>query len=530
MQLPPDLTAIHKLRALRVIDGKHLNANRRNQAVLNYILEVETQAGSYFLRSHGALYMFLGFTRRILRLTFKHPGEDFAAYLHNMYGVSESSPLGKAVYSHLHNHAVNNAVNAELRRFAVYDTKQLVTYLSTYDGQMWRIDGGTPERVTNGEDDVFFIDDDGGVTVEPDIGPHGILLDKLVDLNYTPGIGGITAEQQRMALTVWIFALAFPDLMPTKPLLMLEGTQGSGKSASVQLLQMALLGISRPMILSRNGEADFGVMLLRSPIAVFDNTDSYIDWIPDAVCAYTTTGMWVKRKLYTDSDETTIRPHAFVAVASKNPASFRREDVTDRQIIIRLDRRDTFKPFEALRDEIMTQRPQLMGEYLWYVNEIVDYLRVNHDVVAEAETTRMADFAAFTRAVGAVLHWTKKDVTDLMTALASERDAFVCEEDPLVELLHKWIVYRGGGVSSIGRQVTLFELYNEINGIAQASGIMFYKSARQLAQKIRSPHVARDFDIEIPIVDRQKVYRIWRKTDPHLTALDGGLGLELVPR
>lgn len=525
-ELSPDLTAIHKLRTLRVIDSKHPNAAKRSQAVFNYIIETETEAGSYFMRSHGQLYMFMGLTRRILKLAFKGPGDDIAAYLQGMYGVSNATPLGRTVYSHLHDHALNNASKTELRRFAVYDTKSLTLYLSTYDGQMWRIDGGTPERVTNGDDDVFFVDDDGGATVEPDIGPHGVLLDKLVSLNYTDGIGGITPEQQRMALTVWIFALAFPDLMPTKPLLMLEGTQGSGKSAATQLIQTALMGISRPMILQKNKEDDFGVVLLRSPIAVFDNTDSYIEWVPDAVCAYTTQGFWVKRKLFTDDDERIIKPHAFIAIASKNPASFRREDVADRQVIIRLERREGFRPFEALKAEILTMRSQLMGEYIWYINEIVEHLRVTNDEVAQEETTRMADFAAFARSVGAVMHWSKEEIANLLTALASERDAFVCEEDPLVELLHKWIVYRARGYSSIGRKVTIFELFNEVTSIAQADGIPFYKSARMLAQKIRSPHVSREFDVEVLIDSRQKVYRIWRKTDPRLEAIEGGLAIE----
>jgi len=781
------------------------NADRRNVAVWNYILGIETAAGSYFMKSDGRLYMFVGFLRRIFHVPFGHPGEDITAYLNGMYGITLSNPMGRAIYSHLHNYALNAATKTELRRFAVYNTTTHTAYLSSYDGRMWRVDGGTPECVTNGDDDVFFADDDGGVTVEPDIGPHGILLDKLVDLNYTPGLGGITPEQQRMALTIWIFALAFPDLMPTKPLLMLEGTQGcitgdafisfsvrtadgkrcnakggtlaklyerfhnlstfkgdqpskrrknaqffvssmldsgriiqqrvvdvvdsgkqecvhvttesglsitctpdhpfatptgyvaanqlragssvlvhqntqrskggaggakrverpdvyvkhhpvapwktvrvasgtyryrrlrraraayeakmnglslgayldrlnegaldglsflpkevdvhhrdenplnddptnlellshadharehardnqnlafvatidivtkiervgvkqtyditveneprnfvankfvvhnSGKSASVQLLQLALLGVSRPMILSKNKEDDFGVMLLRSPIAVFDNTDSYIEWVPDAICAYTTQGYWAKRKLYTDADEITIKPHAFVAVASKNPASFRREDVADRQIIIRLERRDNFRRFEALRHEILDMRPQLLGEYIWYVNEIVEYLRTTNGDAEENETTRMADFAAFARAVGAVLHWSRDDVSDLMTALASERDAFICEEDPLVELLHKWIVHRARGYCSIGREVTLFELYNEVKFVADSDGIAFYKSARMLAQKIRSPHVAREFDVEINIRDRQKTYKFWRKDDPRLTPIDGGL-------
>ena len=155
-----------------------------------------------------------------------------------------------------------------------------------------------------------------------------------------------------MAFIVWIFALALPDMMPTKPILLLEGAMGSGKTAAVQLLQYALMGESRPMILQRNKEDDFGVLLLRSPIALFDNTDSYIDWVPDAICAYTTAGVWNKRRLYTDDESMVIKPHAFIAIASKNPASFRREDVADSCVILRLVRRSEFSSIKALVQKV----------------------------------------------------------------------------------------------------------------------------------------------------------------------------------
>lgn len=523
--LTPDLCAIHKLRMMRVKNTVHPNAESKAQAVLNFILESETLAGSQFMRAYGQLYMFMGHTRQILRVNYGRPDEDMAAYLEGLYGVSQANGVGKAVYTHLHSHILNNAIKTDLRRFAVFRTNTLTAYLSTYDGQMWRIDGGEPERVVNGEDDVFFVDDDGGTTVEPDIGPHGILLDRLINLNYTPGLGGMTAVQQRMLMTVWMFALAFPDRLPTKPLLMLEGTQGSGKSASLQLIQQALIGTSRPMILSKSKEDDFGVMLLRAPIAMFDNTDTYIDWVPDAICSYTTRGYWVKRKLFTDSDEAEIRPQSFVAVASKNPTSFRRTDTVDRQIIVRLDRLENFRPFEALEAEVLASRAQLVGEYIWYINEIVEQLRTSNGQPVQQEKTRMADFATFARAVAVVMGWSNDDVSAMFAALANEHAAFIAEDDPLLELLHKWIEYRGGGISAIGRKVTLFQLFNELKSRAEAEGIQFqfYKSSRMLAQNIRAQHVVRDFDIKISIENQQKVYQIWRKTDPKLEVVDGGL-------
>lgn len=498
---------------------KHLNTVRRHLACWNYILKEEMIAGTSFIKSNGTVYVYLGMTREILALSKRNT--RITAYLHRVYGVMPTDAVGKQVMHHLLSHGESHAIKGELRRFAAFDRTTKTAYLSTYDGRMWKINGGTPLRVPNGTDDVYFVDDDGGTSCEPDIGPHGILLDRLTSINFaTTGVGGMLPEQQRMALTVWLFMLAFPDLMPTKPLLIVEGEPGSGKSACVQLLQLALLGASKPMILSKNKEDDFGVLLLRSPIAVFDNTDSFIEWVPDAICAYTTLGYWVKRKLYSDDEEAIIRPHAFVAVASKNPASFRREDVADRSIILRLTRRDTFKNFSDLQQEIADQRPQLLGEFIWYVNEIVRHLRVYADETGQEETTRMADFAGFARVIGEKLNWSADELSGLMEALTSERDAFINEDDPLVDLLYKWIGHRGGGFSSVGRERTLHELHAELESVAQASDIKtYYKSARTLAQKIRSPHIDRDFDVEITIKDNRKVYKIWRKTDPRLSSV-----------
>jgi len=293
-----------------------------------------------------------------------------------------------------------------------------------------------------------------------------------------------------------------------------SGTQGSGKSAAVALMQLALMGVSKPMILQRNKEDDFGVILLRSPLAVFDNTDSYIEWVPDAVCAYTTSGQWVKRKLYSNSEEVVIKPHAFIAVASKNPASFRREDVADRCLIMRLERRANFTAFETLRQDVLAQRGALLGEYLWYVNQLIAYMRTHGDVMERNETARMADYARFARAVSAVLGWPLDTIDDLMASIAHERDTFINEDDPLVQLLEHWVK------KNARRPVTVQKLFSDLDALAPMLGATFYKSPRVLAQKVRSPHIDRAFKVKVTVREGQKFFEF----EPHsaLTVVDGG--------
>lgn len=517
------------------LDKTYDNARSKRINIWNTILENEISTGSAFLVSMPDLtpYLSVGLTRETFVIPRSGKGGDrFWAYLDRRYGITENEAgdgISRYVLNRFRAYAMQEGARVEMRRFAAFRNAEgaETVYMSGYNGEMWRIDGENIMSIASGEDDVFFVDDDGGKPCAPEVGPNGVLFTKLIDpINFAEsGMGGISAEQMKMAYIVWMFALALPDLMPTKPLLILEGAPGSGKSASLQLLQDALLGKAKPIILSRNKEDDFGVLLLRSPICVFDNLDAYIEWIPDAVCAYTTAGEWTKRKLFTDNEEMTLKPHAFIAVASKNPASFRREDVADRCVIMRLERRAEFTRFSALEEDIKANRPQILGEYLYYVNKLVAEIRAGALRLADNETSRMADFASLARIVGRVLEWGTEAVDDLLLAMQGEQGAFINEEDPLVDLLHKWIGYKvKNGPNNIGREMPLFALHQELEMLAEAVGIQYYKTARMLAQKLRSPHIDREFIVQMIAPDGRKSYRIWRKSDARLTSVPAVVG------
>lgn len=526
---PTRRTAVYKI--LQKSRSKKWKPRDTEIVVWNYILTTEIQSGTQFIRAmpEGTLYIVLGSTSEIISLGLRG-SPRWSAYLSTMYGLAENEAVARMIYGSLRAYVITSGASVEVRRLAAYDVTTQTAYMSRYDGTMWKIEGsgsGSESEqitaVTNGSDDRFFVDDDQGVPTPTDIGPHGELWARVLDLNFAAaGLSGITPDQQRMALTIWILMLAFPDLMPTKPLLLIEGTHGSGKSLALQLLQLILMGISRPMIIQRNKEDDFGVILLRSPLAIFDNTDSFIDWIPDAICAYATDGSWNKRRLYTDDENMVIRPHAFIAIASKNPASFRREDVADRCIILRLERRASNTPARQLKEQILADRPRLLGEYLWHVGRVVDELRAGAQVDL-GETFRMADYAAFARAVGRVMGWTPEAISEMLDALAAEQAVFINEEDPLVSILHRWVSYRPRmGPSNIGRLVPIFTLCSELETLAQAAQIQWKHTARTLMQKLRSPHIEREFRVEIVNTGNHKSFRLWRVSDAQLEIVPAG--------
>lgn len=492
------------------------------QSVWGYILAVEITEGTSFLytKEHN-MYVCLGLNRQIFPIFANGLGSDgWHAYLHQRYGLAENEGAAKIVYSLLKHYIISQGDRVEMRRFVVYNPQTNCLYMSNYDGSMWKLDGDEPPQlIANGDDKIFFADDDNGAPCpDMDYGLHNLLFDSLTDLAFTEtALGGITPDQQRKILIVWMLMLAFPDLMPTKPMLIVEGSPGAGKTAATQLVQTALMGKTKAMIVQRNKEDDFGVTLMRSPIAVLDNLDSYIDWIPDAVCAYATAGHWVKRKLYSNDTEHIIQPHAFIAVASKNPASFRREDVVDRSLIIRLERRASFTPMQALVKNVQDNRPKLLGEYLYYVNQILAELAITGPNIIAGETHRMADFAAFARIVARVCDWDPDEISHILDAIQSERDAFVNEEDPLSAVLEEWLNNPAKqGPKNLGREISANVLFYELEAHATKLHTTFYKTPRLLTQKLRSPHLAKDFRVEEVASGGHRLYRIWRRTDPQL--------------
>jgi hypothetical protein len=852
-----------RLQIERIKRSTTFNARIKEQACWNYVLSQETASGSRFLvaRPGDEVYYFIGLTNQVVHLPKGGRGADaFFAYLHQRYGLPERDKTTELVYDTARLYAYQHGSLVDMRRFALWHLEQKCAYVSRYDGTMWRLDGsGTFEVKPNGTDDVFFIDDDGGMPATGvEFGEHGELLPKLTDLSFSSTApGGITAEDQKRALIIWILSLAFPDIMPTKPLLLLEGSQGSGKclqrgtlvmrhdgtlvpvedvqvgdqlmgpdsqprnvlstttgrgelyrvtptkgepwvcndahvltlvrshsdkvvdvpiqeyatkaaasksyrlehllfttaidfppraeplpidpyflgvwygdgtkdlasvsvckpdpeiealmhetaaawsltvkshpnssgcpthnitcgsmrgmprpnrnpllttlrtivgagthfpheyltasredrakflaglldtdgylgtgcfeiiqkqrgfadgicflarslglratmsvkrvpgydcpywrvnlsgemswlpmriprkkpaprrqvkdatrtgltvepigvgdyagftldgdhrfllgdftvthnSSALQLLQLTLLGHKKPLILSKTREDDFGTMLLRSPIAYFDNTDSFIEWLPDAICAYTTTGMWTKRKLYTDMAEAQIKPHAFVAVASKNPSSFRREDTADRCVVIRLERRKAFTRQAEREAEVARRRGRLLGEYLTLVDKMAGLIRGGLLDALGDTSYRMADFAQMAYLAGNVLGWAKETIEGTLAALQAERDAFAIEGDPLVDLLSKWITYSTvHDGPNIGRKMTTMQLHHELTMI-NANGAELYKPS-VLAQKLRSSNLEKHFVVESgPPLNGQPTFRIFRHGDARMSVV-----------
>jgi hypothetical protein len=98
----------------------------------------------------------------------------------------------------------------------------------------------------------------------------------------------------------------------------------------------------------------------------------------------------------------------------------------------------------------------------------------------DTQASRMADFGRFAGVAGAALDLPHERIETALALSQQERDALVLEDDPLLDLLTRWIQ-----LGNAGKEVTAQTLLTELTPMMHALGIEPYPSSRVLAYRLR---------------------------------------------
>lgn len=491
----------------------NFNTDQKQRIIYNFIWAHENSKtpsmGLAWLRLRDGNKAFLFDGRRAKLYVLDQNNPEFTSYLWKTYGLWSSDTLTKRLINALRDGALSSGLVRDIRRFTCWDRNAQTLYISTYDGHCYQITGDANRGVScvpNGTGSVLFLDDDRGSTPsDPSFANNRALFTHLIDdLQYVPtSEGGMSPEIQKTCLGIWLFAIAFPDLLPTKPILLIEGTRGSGKTLAAQRIALALHGKYMPIQVPKQEDKDFGVKILRSPLTILDDVNEPVDWLRDTLCTYATGGGWTRRALFTDDAEHVIKPDSFLTITTNNPATFRQGQVADRLLILRLERRQEKSGYlgaDALFQRIREERDDIFGEWLIYLNEIVAELRRNPQPTPTR--SRMADFAHLAHIIGRVLarpggpkgDWSPQAIEEMLDVMQDERNALVIENDPLVELIDRWLDI----ASNQGREVKINDLHRELTALARSAGSTTFRSPKALAARLRetSSALAKHFEME----------------------------------
>lgn len=173
------------------------------------------------------------------------------------------------------------------------------------------------------------------------------------------------------------------------PILILQGTQGTGKSTLSKLIK-SIVDPSSTLVRSLpTNERDLFISANSNHLLVFDNLSGLSADLSDALCKLSTGGGFSTKKLYTDSEEIVLTAKKPIILNGIDYISTR-DDLTDRSIIIelpvindenRLDERTFW-------DDFNKDLPKILGGLF----NIIAKIQVKYKSIKLPEKPRMADF------------------------------------------------------------------------------------------------------------------------------------------
>jgi hypothetical protein len=182
-------------------------------------------------------------TRGDGRLLFFHEAETrlydlessgFKALCNDTYGINGATTLWKYCLDDIASHCIRRGAETETFKFARCQNGCL--YIDRGDQQVFRLNGDTIETVSNGSDGVLF----------EDCGMEPITLAD----NYCGSpvkqllVEGLNIKEPayRELYLAYIYSMFFESLLPTKPVLLMNGVKGSGKTSALRAHKRALFG------------------------------------------------------------------------------------------------------------------------------------------------------------------------------------------------------------------------------------------------------------------------------------------------
>jgi hypothetical protein len=199
-------------------------------------------------------------------------------------------------------------------------------------------------------------------------------------------------------LVGWMVAALIPD-MP-HPILMIGGTQGTGKSTAGKYICGIFDHSDAPLRSQPRNPEEWAISVANAWTTAIDNVSSISQWWSDALCKAVTGDGWVRRTLYSNGEVTVLNFRRVIAITSIDAGDLR-GDLGERMVLIDLEpigpgsRLTEYK----LEPAYQKARPAILGALL----DLLAGVLARRDSVSTKTLPRMADFARVLAAVDETL-------------------------------------------------------------------------------------------------------------------------------
>lgn len=483
----------------RILTDKLATAERQTQ--LEEILLGWLQIHGRFVRTpeDGLYYLW-----RDKHELYEMDTDRWHAWLHVLTGVNPVATVFGVLTAACKTMTWQHGERVHVVRLAHWDNAGQVLRVSQFNGSVWLCDGNWPlGQEANGDGPVIFDDMALWETYEPDW--HGV-ENMLADVPERWGHWENSYHgHHAWAFRVWLYSLFFSEQCPTKPLLLLLGEKGSGKSLILRLALQFLFGRFSQVSGMPDKPDAFAVAASHYHLYVIDNVDEVEAWVRDKLARITTGATDEYRKLYTSKELGIITYRCWLAMTARTPDMLRRDDLADRLLILPLERvPDVARQREYSFLQIAAkERNGWWADVLRGLNRIVAELRDGQ--LPTTSPLRMADWEMFGRAVSRAHD--KEWLWDVIVAgLKGAQATFLSDGEIVLEAIDRWLSVP----TNLYRSVTARQLYTETQellfGLSKPDAD-WPRSAKSFGRRLMNvkDHLANMYGLEM-VFTRSKVW------------------------
>lgn len=435
-------------------EGK-MKTDIRFRLVSEVIIKDLSECGKFY-KSNGNYYIFDNKTKMLISI---NKGNINLKTLLAKYRINAARDIFKIIYEALIVHCQSEGEETEVYKYSHFDIDSGCLYLKNHN-MIYKITEDDVIKCDNGTDKVLFTDT---VEVEPYEYINNIKEDYLkkclLNLPNYSQMPYLSNNDAKTIVAIYLHALFMPDLLQTKPLISTVGSKGSGKTTLLRMMLKCIYGKYADVTAMTNKMEDLDTIIAKRHFIVIDNLDTFKDSINDKIASYATGVVNEKRRLYSDGDVYKERVEAFIGISTRNPV-FRRDDITQRVIIIYLEPLTKFSTERQIIEPVMKYRNEILSQIIQKLQGIIKL--INRKKFAKTSSSfRMADFAYFT----ALYLNNHLKAEDLLLRISKTQRALVLDGDILITYLVKYVAEnRRSGFPP--EWLTAAQFYEQLDGRA----------------------------------------------------------------
>jgi hypothetical protein len=331
-------------------------------------------------------------------LVAQERSDTWQIIINRRFGLNPRDSFSAITEVELHDRIMANAPILKVYNRTYWDRDNSKLYVNLGGPEVYILDGATISVGFNGDCGIFFrtYEDTTHKVVIPDMNNPIDAWTLTHDLSFeTSEDSPAKPAEQEALLKAFILSIFFKEEAPTKPILLVTGDPGSGKTTAMRRFVKLFEGEDSDVLSLQIDKPDaFRVSLEKRSFLVLDNLEkSNATWFAEELKSSATGKNIELRALYSTSKSYLIKPECYIALTAIS-LPFADEALSERLLVLRMKKIEKQRAESSMQRDLISSIPGIWADLLKKLNNIICCLR---DVKVDTPDAkiRLADFAAF---------------------------------------------------------------------------------------------------------------------------------------